>query len=203
MQVKCSKCGSSFEAASFQSINVASDPQLKERVRDGSLFVAECPYCSTRNLLKYNTLYHDPSAKLMVWLLPDGYEPPAAVADAVKDLPGYTLRRVKEAGELIEKVCIADAGLEDTVMEVCKWVTRQELAAKNPEAAEAPLKFLRLDGADRDLVMAFPLNGAMNVINVGFNVYEDAAGILSRNPGISPALGFSEVNAGWADGIFR
>lgn len=203
MDVICTKCGSSFEAAAYQSINVASDPQLKERVRDGSLFVAECPYCGTRNLLKYNTLYHDPAAKLMVWLLPDGYEPPAAVADAVKDLPGYTLRRVKEAGELIEKVCIADAGLEDTVMEVCKWVTRHELAAKNPEAAEAPLKFLRLEGADHDLVMAFPLNGTMNVINVGFNVYEDASGILSRNPGIAPAAGFAEINSEWVNAYFR
>ena len=203
MEVICTKCGSAFEAASYQSINVASDPQLKERVRDGSLFVAECPYCGTRNLLKYNTLYHDPAAKLMVWLLPDGYEPPATVADAVKDLPGYTLRRVKEAGELIEKVCIADAGLEDTVMEVCKWVTRHELAAKNPEAAEAPLKFLRLEGADHDLVMAFPLNGTMNVINVGFNVYEDASGILSRNPGIAPAAGFAEINSEWVNAYFR
>jgi DNA-directed RNA polymerase subunit RPC12/RpoP len=203
MNVICTKCGSAFEAAGYQSINVASDSQLKERVRDGSLFVAECPYCGTRNLLKYNTLYHDPAAKLMVWLLPDGYEPPAAVADAVKDLPGYTLRRVREAGELIEKVCIADAGLEDTVMEVCKWVTRHELAAKNPEAADAPLKFLRLEGADHDLVMAFPLNGAMNMINVGFNVYEDASGILSRNPGITPAAGFAEINADWVNSFFR
>ena len=203
MDVICTKCGSAFEAASYQSINVASDPQLKERVRDGSLFVAECPYCGTRNLLKYNTLYHDPAAKLMVWLLPDGYEPPAAVADAVKDLPGYTLRRVREAGELIEKVCIADAGLEDTVMEVCKWVTRHELSAKNPEAADAPLKFLRLEGADHDLVIAFPLNGAMNMINVGFNVYEDASGILSRNPGIVPAAGFAEINSEWVNAFFR
>lgn len=203
MQVKCSKCGASFEAAAYQSINVASDPQLKERVRDGSLFVAECPYCGARNLLRYNTLYHDPSAKLMVWLLPEGYEPPAAVAEAVKDLPGYTLRRVYEAGELIEKVCISDAGLEDTVMEVCKWVTRQELAAKNPEAADAPLKFLRTEGADHDLVMAFPLNGAMNVINVGFNVYEDARAILSRHPGIAPTPGFSEINPTWANTLFR
>ena len=203
MKVNCSKCGQSFEAASYQSINTAADPHLKERVRDGSLFVAECPYCGTRNLLKYNTLYHDPSARLMVWLLPDGYEPPAGVAEAVRELEGYTLRRVKEVGDLIEKVCIADAGLEDTVMEVCKWVTRQELAAKNPEAAHTRMRFLRLEGADHDLVMAFPLNGAMNMVNVGFNVYEDAKAILSRNPSIKPAEGFAEVDSAWADGLFR
>ena len=203
MEVKCSKCGQSFEAASYQSINTAADPQLKEKVRDGSLFVAECPYCGTRNLLKYNTLYHDPAAKLMVWLLPDGFEPPAGVSEAVKELNGYTLRLVREAGDLIEKVCIADAGLEDAVMEVCKWVTRQELAAKNPEAASAKMRFLRLEGADHDLVMAFPLNGAMNMVNVGFNVYEDAKAILSRNPSIKPAEGFAQVDSSWADKLFR
>lgn len=203
MEVKCSKCGQSFEAATYQSINVGTVPELKARVRDGSLFVAGCPYCGTRNLLRYNTLYHDPSAKLMVWLLPEGFEPPAGVAEAVRELDGYTLRRVKEAGDLIEKVCIADSGLEDTVMEVCKWVTRQELAAKNPEAAQARMRFLRLEGADHDLVMAFPLNGAMNMVNVGFNVYEDAKAILSRNPSIAPSEGFSEVDSAWVDRFFR
>ena len=88
-------------------------------------------------------------------------------------------------------------------MEVCKWVTRQELAAKNPEAAQARMRFLRLEGADHDLVMAFPLNGAMNMVNVGFNVYEDAKAILSRNPSIAPSEGFSEVDSAWVDRFFR
>lgn len=203
MELKCSRCGQVFEATSYQSINTTADPHLKERVRDGSLFVAECPYCGTRNLLRYNTLYHDPSAKLMVWLLPEGFDPPDGVAEAVRELSGYTLRLVREPGDLIEKVCIADAGLEDTVMEVCKWVTRQELAAKNPEAAGARMRFLRLEGADHDLVMAFPLNGTMNMVNVGFNVYEDAKAILSRNPSIRPSDGFATVDSSWVEGFFR
>ena len=58
--VNCSHCGQVHEAESFPSINVALDPQLKARVKDGSLFVSECPFCGTRNLVKYQTLYHDP-----------------------------------------------------------------------------------------------------------------------------------------------
>ena len=199
----CSNCGKSTEVSIPRSINTALDPELKSRVRDGSLFIWECPYCGRRSVAVSETLYHDPSSKLMLWLLPGTAEPSEAAQEAVKGLEGYTLRIVREVGELIEKINIADAGLEDTVMEVCKWVTRQELAAKNPEAADAPLKFLRLEGADHDLVMAFPLNGAMNVINVGFNVYEDARGILSRNPSIVPAPGFSEIDATWANSLFR
>ena len=201
--VNCKNCQKPTEVELRQSINVGQDPELKAKVLDGSLFVWECPYCGQRNLALYQTLYHDPEAKLMVWLLPGNEQPPQAVAEAVKQLEGYTLRIVREAGDLIEKVKLADAGLEDTVMEMCKWVTRRELAEKNPEAADAKLRFLHTEGADNELVMALPLNGQMQVLNIGFNVYEDARGILLRNPSVKPAEGFAQVDAAWVDHFFR
>ena len=201
--VSCKNCNKQTEIELRQSINVALDPELKARVKDGSLFVWECPYCGQRNLALYQTLYHDPDAKLMVWLLPGQAQPPQAVADAVKELEGYTLRIVREVGDLIEKVNLNDAGLDDTVLEMCKWVMRRELADKNPDAADAKLRFLRMEGADNELVIAFPLNGQMQVINVGFNVYEDARGILMRNPSVKPADGFAQVDAAWIDQFFR
>ena len=201
--VSCKNCNKQTEVELRQSINVALDPELKARVKDGSLFVWECPYCGQRNLALYQTLYHDPDAKLMVWLLPGQAQPPQAVANAVKELEGYTLRIVREVGDLIEKVNLHDAGLDDTVLEMCKWVMRRELADKNPDAADAKLRFLRMEGADNELVMAFPLNGQMQVINVGFNVYEDARGILMRNPSVKPADGFAQVDAAWIEQFFR
>ena len=199
----CNHCHQPTEIDVRQSINVALDPELKARVRDGSLFVWECPYCGHRNLAVYQTLYHDPDTKLMVWLLPGMAQPPMQVADAVKQLDGYTLRLVREVGDLVEKVNLHDAGLDDTVMEMCKWVTRRELAQKNPEALNAKLRFLRMEGADNELVMAFPLNGQMQMVNIGFNVYEDARGILARNPSVKPAEGFAEIDAAWIDQFFR
>ena len=199
----CSRCGQKTEIDVRQSINVALDPELKARVKDGSLFVWECPYCGHRNLALYQTLYHDPDAKLMVWLLPGDAQPPQQVAEAVKQLEGYTLRIVREVGDLIEKVNLHDAGLDDTVLEMCKWVTRRELADKNPEAINAKLRFLRTEGADNELVMAFPLNGQMQVVNIGFNVYEDARGILQRNPSVKPAEGFAQIDADWIEQFFR
>ena len=199
----CKNCRRTTEIEVRESINVALDPSLKARVKDGSLFVWECPYCGARNLAVYQTLYHDPDSRLMVWLLPGGGETPAQVAQAVKELDGYTLRLVKEVGELVEKVNIHDAGLDDCVMEMVKWVTRRELEAKNPEAADAALKFLRLEGADNELVLALPLNGQMQVLNVGFNVYEDARGILSRNPSVRPDDGFARVDQDWIEQFFR
>ena len=199
----CSHCRQQTEIPVRQSINTALDPEVKARVKDGSLFVWECPYCGHRNLAVYQTLYHDPDARLMVWLLPGQEQAPQAVEEAVKDLEGYTLRLVRNVGDLVEKVNVHDAGLDDVVLEMCKWVTRRELAEKNPAALDAALRFLRLEGADNDLVMAFPLDGQMQVLNVGFNVYEDARGILSRHPAIRPATGFAQVDAAWIDQFFR
>ncbi len=201
----CSHCGGTHAVETYPSINTALDPDLKARVRDGSLFVWECPLCGTRNLLKYETLYHDPEGRLMVWLLPGDAQPPQAVADAVKELEGYTLRLVREPGELVEKVGIHAAGLDDTVVEMCKYVTRLEMAdqQKRPEIQDVPLRFFRMDGADGDLLFSFPLDGEMKVVNVGFHVYEDARGILGRNPSVRPEPGFARVDAAWLGRFFR
>lgn len=205
MTARCQRCGEAHAAETYPSINTAQDPELKTRVREGTLFVWECPHCGARNLLKYETLYHDPAEKLMVWLLPGEAEPPQAVADAVKDLEGYTLRLVREVGDLVEKVNIHACGLDDVVMEMCKYVTRLELSdqQKRPDIQNIPLKFFRLDGPDRDLVFSFPLDGEMKVVNVGFHVYEDARGILGRNPSVRPAPGFATVDAAWLGQFFR
>lgn len=205
METVCQHCGAAHTVEERPLINVAQDPELKARVKDGSLFVWECPYCGTRNLAPFQTLYHDPSARLMVWLLPEGMEAPAQVADAVKQLEGYTLRRVSDVGSLVEKVNIHDAGLDDRLIEMCKWVTKMELSEKQhrEDILDAPFKFWRLEGADHEIVLSFPQDGQMQVVNIGFNVYEDARGILARNPAVRPAEGFAEVDARWLSQYFR
>ena len=65
----CSKCGQQHKVIVYRSINISENPELKDKVKDGSLFLWECPHCGQVNLAKYETLYHDPAAKLMVWLI--------------------------------------------------------------------------------------------------------------------------------------
>ena len=203
MEWICRNCGYRRPAQEIHGINVEQDPSLKEKVRDGSLFVWECPCCGQRNLATFQTLYHDPAKKLMIWLSTE--EAPAAVEDAVKQLEGYTLRRVADAGALIEKVNIAEAGLDDAVMEMCKYVTAMEMYKKDPDDAilDAPFRFMRMEGADNDILLAFPQGGSMKVVNIGFNVYEDARAILSRNPSAAPAPGFAEVDRKYILNFFR
>ena len=213
-QATCSSCGHQQEVTVPGGINVAEDPTLKERVKDGSLFVWECPVCGTKNLIRSQILYHDPEMRLMVWLLPEGALPEAqaktleaALAAQAEALEGYVLRRVSEVGELIEKVNLHDTGLDDRILEMCKYVTKMDLAEKDRAHAavilDAPMKFFRMEGADNEITLTWPQDGQMQGVKIGFNIYEDCRGILQRNPAIQVGPGFARVDAGWLAKYFR
>ena len=126
----CSKCGQQHKVIVYRSINISDNPELKDKVRDGSLFLWECPHCGQVNLAKYETLYHDPAAKLMVWLIPAGEVSETqmqAITMHTKAMGGYTLRRVNDMGSLMEKVLVRDAQLDDVVLEMCKYITKLEM----------------------------------------------------------------------------
>ncbi len=211
IQATCKSCGRPCEIEVFSGINVEDNPELKARVKDGSLFVWECPSCGAANLVTFQTIYHDPKERIMIWLLPEGLLPEDKVEaigrqiESSSEYPeGYVFRRVTDAGSLIEKVNIFDSGLDDTVIELCKYVTRMELAEKggNDEILDAPLKFYRMDGPDNDLEFSYPSAGKMLGIRIGFNVYGDCAGILRRNPSMKPSGGFLRIDREWAEGHF-
>ena len=223
-KAKCAGCGNENTVNTYPSINVSSDPDLKAKVKDGSLFVWECPHCGHINLAVFQTLYHDPEEKLMIWLLPednmDDGEKAALekhmeslagqiTADNSGAMEGYTLRRVSDAGSLIEKVNIHDAGLDDATMEICKYVTKMELADKEQDKEKAgaiinaDFKFYKMEGPDNDITLTYPSDGQICGVQIGFNVYEDCSGILKRNPASRPGAGFAKVDAKWLATVFR
>lgn len=208
----CSKCGQQHKVVVYRSINIADNPELKDKVKDGSLFLWECPHCGQVNLAKYETLYHDPAAKLMVWLIPSGEISESqmhAITMHTKAMGGYTLRRVNDMGTLMEKVLINEAGLNDVVLEMCKYVTKLEMVQKSIGAEQkeeflaSNFHFYRCEGEDdgRLLTFMYALDGQMQGVNVGWNVYQDCSGILERNPQIKPADGFAKIDADWLTSV--
>ena len=88
---------------------------------------------------------------------------------------GYTLRRVNDMGSLMEKVLIAEAGLDDVVLEMCKYVTKLEMLQKSVGAEQkeeflaATFHFYRSEGEDdaRILTFMYGLGGQMLGVNIG------------------------------------
>ena len=204
----CSKCGEHQTVTVYRSINISDNPELKDKVKDGSLFLWECPHCGQVNLAKYETLYHDPQNKVMFWLIPSGEISETqmqAITMHTKAMGGYTLRRVNDMGTLMEKVLVSEDGLDDIVLEMCKYVTKLEMVQKSVPAEQkdeflaSTFHFYRSEGEGdgRILTFMYALDGQMLGVNIGWNVYQDCAGILERNPQIRPSDGFERIDAEW------
>lgn len=192
MKCVCRACGATTEIESFPRIDAQANPELKERLRNGDLFLWTCPECGARNVESYSLIYTDSAEGVLVCLSP-------AYLNAEEEVPGFHIaRQVESAGDLIEKIAVFDAGLDDIAVEICKLVTQRELGK------EINLRFLRQDGPDGSLVMAYPENGEMQMLEVGLNVYQDCLSILSRNPGISASVkGLARVDSAWVGRFFR
>lgn len=202
--ILCRHCGQNHEVSIHSSINVSSSPELREKAMDGSIFTWDCPSCGKRNYIRYQTLYHDPEQKVMVWLTEGdiALEQKASAVSQAEEMKAYTLRFVDEPGEFIEKVKIFCSGLDDIVIEMCKYVTKMELSEKMPEKAElistAAFKFLKMEGADQEITLAYPFEGQMQMVVIGFNVYEDCRGIVQRNPQMREnSVGFCHIDSSW------
>lgn len=180
----CPFCGERFDAPDLRSINVGIEPEKKAAVLDGSAFLFVCPHCGKQCLAPEPVLYHDPDQKIIVAF--------SSTPLSGEGPEGYRCRCVSDIGSLIEKVKIFDAGLDDVAIEICKFVTTKEMNK------DVRLKFFKMEGADSELIFAYPENGAMQMVSVGFNVYTDAAAIVSRNPAVSPT-GLARVDLSWIE----
>ena len=56
---RCSRCGREYEALVYRMIDAEAEPSLKESVKDGSLFVRECPSCGCKELILSPVIYRD------------------------------------------------------------------------------------------------------------------------------------------------
>ena len=188
---RCSHCGAEHSVSVPQSVNAAASSELKEQVRSGELFTRTCPVCGTVNLLKFPFLYYDTDERLMIVL--------SDAPLAAEGLPeGYTGRLVATVGDLIEKIKVFECGLDDLTIEMCEFVTCQELKK------DVTLKFAGTDGADGEMTFTYPADGQMELVAVGFNVYEDCAGILQRNPQIRDSVqGLACIDQAWLSCYFR
>lgn len=140
-QVICPKCGKRCEMEVFEVINVAQQPELKPAALDGSVFQFVCPECKTTAEYLYNVWYHDPEKKLMVFLAAgEGEEAELAIDRIIENSQtqnpfvdmGYTLRIVRNAQQLREKILIADHGRDDRVIEVCKHYALGDIMNQMP-----------------------------------------------------------------------
>ena len=62
----CEKCMKEFTGQSYLSINAQINPELKEKVMDGSVFEIVCPHCGHRMIDIHPLVYNDMEKQAMI-----------------------------------------------------------------------------------------------------------------------------------------
>ena len=133
--IRCPHCQREAPFTIWRSLNVTLNPEEKQSLITGELFRFTCPGCTAVTQVVYPMLYHDMQRKLMIWMIPDDDdgapgEPEGPVINVQSGATaGYTARVVSSVNELLEKIMIFDAQLDDLALEMVKIVIATQLEA--------------------------------------------------------------------------
>ena len=132
-EVKCPNCKYKQELLIYESINVSLDPELKEKLFSGDLIAFNCQKCKYEAHFPCNLLYHDMSEKFFIYWLQNEEDAGALLNDSESlsddifremNQKIYRKRVVFSYKELIDKINIFDAGLNDKTIEFLKLVLK-------------------------------------------------------------------------------
>ena len=136
-KITCPKCEKESKFTFYDSINVSTNPKLKEKIFDRSFVLFHCPGCKYEAEVKTDVLYHDMKVPLMVYL--NGSEKKMTVAALEKTLKKtrksldisdesdhYSIRLVRSLNDLIEKILLFDDGQNDKTIELLKLIIIEE-----------------------------------------------------------------------------
>ena len=107
-QMTCPKCSTTFDIEQYNVINAQTQPELREKLRDGSMFLQTCPRCGTHMHAAYTCVYSNDEKKFLVSFQPSTEKP------AVTPLmPQYKLRLERTLAGFLERIRILEAELDD------------------------------------------------------------------------------------------
>lgn len=141
-QITCPQCGTAFEIEQWNVINAQKQPELCEKIMNGSLFLQTCPHCGTRVHAAYTCIYSNEEKKFLVSFQPSEQEPAATPI-----VPNYTLRLEHTLLGFFERIRILEYGLDDLTIDMVRYLLTAQLSRQFPEKHITRLSF---DNADNE-----------------------------------------------------
>lgn len=129
--ITCNNCVNQQNFTIWHSINVDSNPELREMVKNRTLFNFKCKKCGVDFNIEYKTLYHDSSNGFMIQYFPDN-----TTEEELKEFDNtiqetsmryfehknYTFRKALDKNSLIETIYILEHHLNDILINVMKTI---------------------------------------------------------------------------------
>ncbi|MDO4280327.1 MAG: CpXC domain-containing protein [Peptococcaceae bacterium] len=120
--IECMACKKEGAFDFYPVVNTMVSADLKARVKNYEIFKFTCPHCGSEQFVNYSFLYHDVKHRVLVYYCQDEEDAARAEAQCAETAceAGYRRRVVMGADNLVEKVRIFDAALDDRVVEIYK-----------------------------------------------------------------------------------
>jgi hypothetical protein len=132
--IRCPKCRREQSVDLYEAINVRQSPELKDQLLANQLNAVVCEQCHSSFRVDKPLLYHDPEQKRMIYLIPmgEGAEEigERQFTDSLRQLNGILPKGIQAPEvclvlsriELVERVFLFDAGLNERVIEYMKYM---------------------------------------------------------------------------------
>ena len=150
-RIACPQCRHEQSVELYESVNVTTDPELRGELLENRLNIVACGGCKLNFRVDKQLVYSDPGRKFIVFLFPaegDACEKGedqflAGIADITRalpdDVPAPSLNLVFNRTELVERIFMKEAGLDERIIEYIKYTMYTRNAHKLDPAAKALL----------------------------------------------------------------
>lgn len=172
--IHCPKCRHEQAVQLYESINVKDTPELKEKLLANQVNQVTCAQCGLVFRVDKPLVYHDPARSIMIYLVPIGDAAPESrereLGDLLRRMNGLLPAGIKapevclvfSRTELVERIFLFDAGLNERVIEYIKYmIYTRNLTRVNPadkallfdaqDSTPETLRFVVQDLASRKL----------------------------------------------------
>ncbi|QAT42471.1 CpXC domain-containing protein [Aminipila luticellarii] len=208
-EIECPECGNKQNFVRWQSILADIDPQLKEKVLNGELFVFHCEKCGKKFPITYPCLYHDMGKHLMVYLTTEQeaieemnkilFQSPETFEMQAKQ--GYVYRAVGTVNEMAEKIMIHDMKLDDRVIEIIKMLIlfKSGNEGMDVDSIAGMFYYPGKDGQHQIVIMFN--DGKQSFIPIEQNLIKETMDNLKESIEENTKEGYQAINVEWVGKI--
>lgn len=159
-EITCPACQKAGNFTVWDSVDIAENPEMKDSIASLEAFHYHCPHCGTTVNIDYGFLYHDADRRFMVFYGPTENDEQRADRDMTENhqvfvkmsANHYVFRLVRTKEDLLEKITIFEAGLDDRLMELTKAAALAQFKEQDKEFKITSCHFVSQDDGSLRLV---------------------------------------------------
>lgn len=179
--VICPVCGHEQEITVTPTVNVTTDPEMREKVLSGEIFLFTCDKCGFQGFAGFPMVYEDKETNggFLLYLEPDCEDREVGIEGDIADQVIYRekpMRLVTDINSLKEKIFIFEAGLDDRVMELFKMLALTKLESDDESKKPDELRFTKIDttesGDEIVCLAAFREEQYIGVLELPYALYQ-------------------------------